>query len=166
MSPLLTKSIYLDRLVCYLMPYFLPMTTNMDLARKEILETLDSYGARTRAELLNAVQIIAFSMSALDLLMAAKVDTTLSPSLQLRFRGCANNLNRSAQQAEKTLAARLKCDLPAEPVDDTTDLQTEEILRRIDTQVAAARNIPKSTQPRRPTAVFNAIFANPPRGIA
>ena len=159
MPPPLTKSIYLDRLVCYLMPYFLPMTTSMDLARKEILETLKSYGARTRAELLNVVQIIAFSMSALDLLMAAKIDTTLSPSLQLRFRGCANNLNRSAQQAEKTLAARLKCDLPAEPLNDTTDTETREVLRRIDTRIVAAA---KSTQTRRPSPVFNAIFGDPP----
>jgi hypothetical protein len=44
-------------------------------------------------------------MSALDMLMAARIDPQISPSLQLRLGGCANNLHRSSQQAEKTLAA-------------------------------------------------------------
>jgi hypothetical protein len=164
MTPLLKKSIFLDRLVCYLMPYFLPMTTSIDLARADILETLDAYGARTRAELLTVVEILAFSLSALDALMAAKADTTISPSLQLRFRGCANNLGRSSHQAEKSLATRLKCDPLAEetPAANKPDVPTEEILRRIDSQIAAARNtLPDAKAPKR-GAVFNTIFANPP----
>jgi hypothetical protein len=41
---------------------------------------------------------------------------TMSPSLRLRFRGCANTITRHGQQAEKTLDQRLACDLPADPV--------------------------------------------------
>ena len=91
----LTNSLFLRRLVCYLMPYFAPVTNSMDRAEADIIETLVSYGARTRAELLNVVQIIAYSMSGLELLTTAKADTTLSVSQQIRLRGCANNLNRS-----------------------------------------------------------------------
>ncbi len=158
MSPPLTKSIFLDRLVCYLMPYFLPMTTSMDLARAEILETLQSYGARSRSELLNVVQIIAFSMSALDLLMASRVDTSLSQSLRLRFRGCANNLNRSSQQAEKTLAARLKCDLPTTPAPPPNPSTTPH--RRRPRQSSAA-STPRSPPPANPPSPHRP--AAPPR---
>jgi hypothetical protein len=194
MTSPLQKSIFLDRLVCYLMPYFLPMTTTISLARADILETLDSYGARSRAELLTVVQIIAFSLSALDALMGAKADATLSPSLQLRFRGCANNLSRSSHQAEKSFAVRLKCDPPtaantpniatpnnaapanatpdsatpnhatpnhAPPANATPNAPTEEILRRIDAQIAAVRTAQPPTKAQKRSAVFNTIFANP-----
>jgi hypothetical protein len=158
MPPLPQNSIFLDRLIGYLMPYFLPMTTSIDLARAEIIATLEAYGACSRPELLNAVQIIAFSLSSLDMLTAAKIDTTLAPSMQLRFRNCANALNRSAQQAQKALAARMKCDRPsaAGSIGDPTGLPTEEILRRIDAQVAATRN---AAYPQKPDSVFSAIFA-------
>jgi hypothetical protein len=164
-TPPLTKSVFLRRLITYLLPYFSPVTNSMDRAEADILETLESYGARTRAELLNVVQIIAYSMSGLELLTVAKLDETLSPSLQIRLRGCANNLNRSAQQAEKTLAARLKCDLPtqpdahAEPVNDTTTTQTEEILHHISAQVAAARSPAQPAKREKGSAMFNALFA-------
>jgi hypothetical protein len=166
LTPLLqTNSIFLRRLICYLMPYFAPVTNNMDRAEADILETLASYGARTRSELLNVVKIIAYSMSGLELLTLAKVDTSLSASQQIRLRGCANNLNRSANQAEKTLTARLKCDLPtqpdaqAEPVNDTTQAQTEEILHRIDAQIAAAQNAAQPAKRGKGSAIFNALFA-------
>jgi hypothetical protein len=164
-SPLPTNSIFLRRLICYLMPYFAPVTNSLDLAEADILETLASYGARTRSELLNVVQIIAYSMSGLELLTLAKADTSLSASQQIRLRGCANNLNRSAHQAEKTLTARLKCDLPTrtEPVpdtlvNDTAPAQTEEILRRIDAQVAAARAAAQPARHGKGSAIFNALF--------
>jgi hypothetical protein len=158
MSPPPQNGIFLDRMVCYLMPYFLPMTTSIDLARAEILATLEAYGAHSRPDLLNAVQIIAFSLSALDALTAAKIDTTLAPSMQLRVRNCANALNRSAQQAQKALATRMKCDRPstAKSIGNPTGLPTEEILRRIDAQVAATRN---AAHPQNPDSVFSAIFA-------
>jgi hypothetical protein len=105
LTPHLATSIFLRRLICYLTPHFVPVTNNMDRAGTDILETLASYGARTRAEILNVVQIIAYSMSGLELLATAKPDATLSPSQQIRLRGCANNLNRSTHQAEKTVTA-------------------------------------------------------------
>jgi hypothetical protein len=165
LPPHLTNSLFLKRLICYLMPYFAPVTNNMDRAEADIIETLASYGARTRAEFLNVVQIIACSMSGLELLTLAKVDTTLSASQQIRLRGCANNLNRSAHQAEKALTARLKCDLPtqpeipAEPVNDVTPAQTEEILHRIDAQLAAARAAVHPANRGKASAMFNTLFA-------
>jgi hypothetical protein len=166
LAPHLANSLFLRRLICYLMPYFAPVTKSMDRAEADIIETLTSYGARTRSELLNVVQILAYSMSGLELLTTAKADTSLSPSLQIRLRGCANNLNRSAHQAEKTLTACLKCDLPKtqpEPINDTPQAQTEEILHRIDAQVAAARAAahPATRQTdkrQKGSAIFNALF--------
>lgn len=174
-TSLLTDSIFLRRLICYLMPYFTPVTKSLDRAEADILETLASYCPRTRPELLNVVQIIAYSMSGLELLILAKIDTSLSGSQQIRLRGCANNLNRSAHQAEKTLTARLKCDLPvqsgiaakpvrAEPIpaplmEDTDPVQTEEILRRIDAQVAAARTAAQPAKSQKGSAMLNALFA-------
>ena len=109
---LLQPSAFLDRLILFLLPYFLTVTPDVELARAEIVQTLASYGARTRAEMLSAVQIIAFSFSALDVLAEASMMDT-PPVTRLRFHGCANALNRSCQQNERMLARRLACDLPA-----------------------------------------------------
>jgi hypothetical protein len=140
-STALQPSLFLERLVRFLIPYFIGDAPDAETARAEILETLQSYGARTRAEMLNAVQIIAFSFSALDLLQEAKM-TEMSPSMRLRFHGCANNLNRSSQKNEQTLAKRLACDPPnaetsAEPIDDVTDAEAEETLRLVQATLAA-----------------------------
>ncbi|WP_428485234.1 hypothetical protein [Rhodopila sp.] len=138
-------SIFLERLVRFLIPYFLTITPDLNLARTEILETLISYGARTRAEMLNAVQIIAFGFSALDVLAEAKA-TEMSPTLRLRFRGCANGLNRSCQQNEKALARRLTCDIPnvaaaeAEPLNDVPDPAVEEAIQQASAKIETYRN--------------------------
>ncbi len=102
---------FLNRLVIYLLPYFLAVTADEENAKAEVLETLASYGARTRAELVKAVQIIAFSFSALDVLAEAKMGgSRLPPTLRLRYLGCANALNRHGEHSEKMLEKRLKCD--------------------------------------------------------
>ena len=46
LAPHLTSSLFLKRLICYLMPYFAPLTNNLDRAEADILETLASYGVR------------------------------------------------------------------------------------------------------------------------
>jgi hypothetical protein len=122
---------YIERLVLWLLPYFLPVAPDLAIARGEILETLASYGARTRAELLSAAQIIAFGFSALDTLAEAKT-AEMSLSMRLRYKGCANNLNRSGQKTEQILAKRQASDVPeqpgADPYDDLPDPQFEEAL--------------------------------------
>ena len=111
-------SVFLEQIIRFLLPCFLATAVDLDAARQDILETLRSYGARTRAELLNAAQIIAFSLSALDTLSEARAGA-MSPSMRLRYRGCANGLNRSSQQNEQSLQQRLCADPvgpdPAEP---------------------------------------------------
>jgi hypothetical protein len=128
---------FLDRIVLFLTPYFLTIAPDPALARADILETLASYGARTRAEMLAAVQIIALGFAALDTLAEAKtMAQDLSPSLRIRYRGCANSLNRSAQLQEKILAKRLASDPPeashptAEPINDVPDAKVEETLQQ------------------------------------
>jgi len=134
------------------MPYFLVTIPDHDAARTEILETLASYGARTRSEMLNAVMIIAFGLSALDMLAEAKA-MEMSPSMRLRLRGCANNLNRSSQQNEQILARRLACEVPAppppaaEPIDDMPDAEFAAALRQTHAQIASYRNRLSGTRP-------------------
>src|SRR5271154_7637555 len=93
-------------------------------ARSEIIDTLASYETRTRAEMLQAAHIIAFGMTTLDVLAEAKT-AEMSQSMRLRYRGCANSLNRSTLQTEKALDQRLGDEvLPAafnpapEPIND------------------------------------------------
>ena len=74
-----------EPIIRFLMPSFTDAGVEISAARSEILDTLAAYGARTRCEILNAAQIIAFGLSTLDTLAEAKV-TEMSPSLRLRFR--------------------------------------------------------------------------------
>jgi hypothetical protein len=127
---------FLERLIRLLLPFFLGVCPDLDSARAEILETLASYGAQTRAQLLNAAQIIAFGLAALDMLHEAKT-TDMSPSMRLRFRGCANNLNRSSKQNEQTLTKRLACDDPQAAGDEVTEAEFHEKLLQVHATLAA-----------------------------
>ena len=135
---------FLESLIRFLMPFFLGTAPNADAARTEILQTLASYAARIRAEMLSAAQIIAFSMTTLDVLAEAKANTELSPNQKIRFRGCANGLSRATQQTEKALEARLMTDPPAvvpakEPLNDTAAADVQSILMGTSTRLAAER---------------------------
>lgn len=138
----LQPSPFLERLIDFLLPYFISVCSGHSEARAEIIETLASYGACTRSELLNAAQAIAFGLSALDTLHEAKT-VKMSPSLRLRYRGCANNLNRSGRQNDQSLAKRFACNGQAtakrsvEPVDDITDTQLREQIRLTHAKLAA-----------------------------
>jgi hypothetical protein len=145
---------FADRLAAFLLPYWRTLTEDYDLARADVEETIASYGARTRAELINAVQIIANSFAALDVLAEAKLQyQDLSPTMRLRYRGCANSLNRSCQYAQKALDKRLSCDVPqapqpaAEPHADVSDDDAAEILRRTQAAIDACRNRLANAQP-------------------
>jgi hypothetical protein len=155
LPPLLQPGPFRERLIVYLLPYFMPLTENFDLARAEVLETLASYGARTRSEMINAARIIAFSFSALEVLAEAKA-CEMSPELTMRYRGCANALNRSCQQIETRLATSLASDLPeppkAEPADDIPDAEVEAAIQYAKAQIQTYRNrlsaVPPATLPQ------------------
>ena len=139
----LQASPFLERLLRFLIPYFTGVTADIAAARAEALETLASYGARTRAELLCAVQIIVFSFAALDTLAESNMPQ-MSQSMRIRFRGCANNLNRSTQKTEQTLARRLACDVPdatqEDPIDDLPQDVAEEIMQQTQAAIQEYRN--------------------------
>jgi hypothetical protein len=142
---LLQPGHFRERLIVYLLPYFLRLTKDFDLARAEVLETLASYGARTRSEMINATRIIAFGFSSLELLAEAK-SAELPVALSLRYRSCANALNRSCQQIEKALAKSLACDAldPVKPtpesVDDMPDAEVEAALQRAKARIDSYHN--------------------------
>ena len=132
---------FLITMIAFLEPYFICAGIDIATARAEIVETLGSYGTRSRSEILNAAQIIAFSMSTLETLREAKADE-MSPSMRVRYRGCANGLNRSSQQHEKTLALRLACDLPTavDPVNDVSDAAAQEAAQQAQAKIDSYRN--------------------------
>lgn len=67
----LQPSRFLERIIRFLMPFFSDTAEDTEEARADIIQTLESYGTRNRAELLNAAQIIAYSFSTLDALAEA-----------------------------------------------------------------------------------------------
>ncbi len=134
---------FLETIIAFLMPYFIGASRDRHEARSEILDTLGAYETRTRAEMLMAAHIIALGMTTLDVLAEAKT-AEMSQSLRLRYRSCANSLNRSTLQTEKALDQRLGDELPAapaemaEPIDDMREAEIMAVIQqhksKIDTQ--------------------------------
>jgi hypothetical protein len=98
----LSPGAFLETIVIFLLPYFMDAATALDDARAEVLDTLAAYAIRTRADALQAARIIAFSMATLDTLHQAKT-LKMSDSMRIRYRSCANGLNRTASQMQKSL---------------------------------------------------------------
>lgn len=142
---------FLETIIIFLMPYFIMVAADVKEARAEILETLGSYATRTRAEMLQAAQIIALGMTTLDVLADAK-SMEMSVSMRIRYRGCANGLNRATLQTEKALDQRLACDPPVadepmpEPINDLADVPAAV------EQVQATINQHRSRLPANPPA--------------
>jgi hypothetical protein len=148
---------FLERIIRFLMPYFYDLAPEPAAARREVLETLASYGGRSRSEIINAARIIAFSFSALDILAEAQ-GADMSALMRLRHRGCANGLNRSCQQNEQILAKRLARDLPtepkstAEPANDMPEPMLEDAIQTAEAQIAAYRKRPAGPAPIHPAS--------------
>jgi hypothetical protein len=149
----LKPSRFLERLVNLLIPYFLQICPDFDSARDEILETLASYGPRTRAEMLCAAQVVAYSMSGLGVLEEAAAPN-ISPSMRLRFSGCANGLSRSAQQSQAALDKRLKSEATSRQlaeediqIDEAFEAQVIEQVRQTQLLVEAAQERLARTNP-------------------
>ncbi len=127
---------FLETIIAFLMPYFIAASRDKQEARSEILDTLAAYETRTRAEMLQAAHIIAFGMTTLDALAEAKT-AEMSQSVRLRYRSCANSLNRSTLQTEKALDQRLGDQLPAgapaempEPIDDMREAEIMAVIQQ------------------------------------
>jgi hypothetical protein len=158
---------FLEHLIRFLMPFFLEAAPSIEDARTEILETLASYGARTRQEFLHAAQIIAFGLTTLDMLADAKA-MEMSPSMRLRYRGCANSLSRASQQTEKAPAKLLTCDLPRsseaapEPLNDISEEDLREALCQAKATLDKTRNRLSNpatkTQAKKGSGMFDALF--------
>ncbi len=112
---------YLETIIAFLLPYFAAAAANIHDARSEIIDTLAAYETRTRAEMMQAAHIIALGMTTLDVLAEAKT-AEMSQSMRLRYRSCANGLNRATLQTEKALDQRLGDEIPA-PVPVTEPAQ-------------------------------------------
>jgi hypothetical protein len=151
-----------ERLISYLLPYFLPLTSDIDLARAEVVETLESYGARTRSEMINAMRIISLSFASMDLLAAAN-NAEMPTDIQLSHIRHANGLARICQQNESALAKRLATDLPepleqaGEPIDDASEAELEAVIQQSQAQINAycksppgprATPVPQQQQPQ------------------
>jgi hypothetical protein len=141
------QSACLDTIIGFLLPYFAGAAADPRSARADVVETLISYGTRTRAEFLQAAQIIALSMTTLEVLHEAKT-TEMSPSMRIRHRGNANSLNRAAVQTQKALDHSLACEVPERPrppaapnpIDDMTDAEAQAMVDQARAAVEAYRN--------------------------
>lgn len=130
---------FLETIIDFLQPYFASAAANNHDARFEILDTLASYATRTRAEMLQAAQIIAFSMTTLDVLAEART-AEMSVSMRIRYRGCANGLNRSTLQTEKALGLRLAGDVPPEPVHDVQEAEVKAAIEQAQVRIETYRD--------------------------
>jgi hypothetical protein len=94
--------------------------------------------------MLQAAHIIALGMTTLDVLAEAKT-AEMSVSMRLRYRGCANNLNRSTLQTEKALDQRLGRELPPapaeipEPIDDMRQAEIMAVIQQHKARIDAQR---------------------------
>jgi hypothetical protein len=147
LPPMLRQpSPFRERMLIFLLPYFLPVTKQFEVARDTVLDTLASYGPRNRPETIHAARIIAFSFTALDVLAIVQGAETMPPQQKLRYRSCANALNRSCQQDEKAFAKRLACDIPgatkpaAEPTTDMPEAEFEAAIQQAEAHIATYRN--------------------------
>src|SRR5271154_6108082 len=135
---------FLETIIAFLLPYFADAAMDKHEARSEIIDTLASYDTRTRAEMLQAAHIIALGMTTLDVLAEAKT-AEISQSMRLRYRSCANSLNRSTLQTEKALDQRLGDELPAapaempEPIDDMREAEIMAAIQQYKAKIDSQR---------------------------
>jgi hypothetical protein len=145
-------SAFLESIIAFLLPYVTTAAKDVRDARNEIIETLDCYGTRTRSEMLQAAHIIALGMTTLDVLAEAKT-ADMSPSMRLRYRICANGLNRSTLRTEKALDERLAYDPPSapetipEPVNDVPDADLETAIKHARAAIDARRERVSASRP-------------------
>ncbi len=103
----------LEMIIGLLAPLFLAGGAgDLAAARLAAIETLAAYQARTQADLLKIAQVIGFGLTALDCLRLS-VAPDLPLAMALRLRGCANALNRSAQQNTRAMAQQRAASTPA-----------------------------------------------------
>jgi hypothetical protein len=156
---------FLETIIAFLMPYFIAASRDNQEARSEILDTLAAYETRTRAEMLMAAHIVALGMTTLDVLAEAKT-AEMSQSMRLRYRGCANSLNRSTLRTEEALDQRLGDEIPAtapaemaEPIDDMQEAEIMAVIQQHKANInsqrpranPAAVPHPATIDPRDPT---------------
>jgi hypothetical protein len=95
--------ILMNLIITILAPMFLTAADgDIHFARLAAMQTVNAYQARNHADLLAIAQIIGFGLAALGCLGLSMADN-LSISMTLRLRGCANALNRSAEQNRRAL---------------------------------------------------------------
>ncbi|HEX2943133.1 MAG TPA: hypothetical protein VHO91_18930 [Rhodopila sp.] len=163
---------FIEHVLLALLPHFSLLDRDQAQVPGDLVETLKSYGARTRAEILHAALALGFGMAALDTL-AQSIAMDLSPALRLRYRACASALNRAAQGNIAALNRRLACDAPAaasaatrsaaaysaatldsgHPADDLTDDQVDTMIQQAKAAFDACKNRlanppPQATAPR------------------
>jgi len=160
---------FLEHLIDFLMPFFLHIAPSIEQARAEILETLASYGPRTRQEFLHAAQIIAFGLSTLDALSEAKITDMPPAALPRLCQQPQPSLPTERESPGQTadLRARRRRRPLSEPVNDISEEEIQQAVRQAKAKIEIIRkrlsNI--TTQPQDGSAMFNALFqsAPPPR---
>lgn len=99
------SDILIDLIAALLTPMFIgPAGGDLRYARMAALETIWSYKVATQADLIQVVQIIAFSLASIQTLCAAMTGDVSLPVL-LRLNNSAERLNRAEGRVRKTRQA-------------------------------------------------------------
>jgi len=92
----------MDFLLIVLASVMTPGLGDPGLARRAAQQAIEAYQPHNTHELIATGQILGFALTALETLRQSTSDS-LSPSMQLKFRGNANGLNRSARDNTRVL---------------------------------------------------------------
>jgi len=150
-----------EKVATLLAPIFQDARTDELFAYQISCRSLQAYEPETRADFVNIARTIAFSLASLAVLKDA-FNPSIEPSDKKRVVVQANALNRSADQAERSMMDRRRYQRayptfpvpqPAAPEPDDTQAHT---------QVAAAVASYTTAQPKPPTPAKPEINRVPP----
>jgi hypothetical protein len=138
--------VFLNLIAAFLTPMFLaPAGGDPTYARMAALETVNSYGVRTLADLLPVAQIIAFGFATLASLNQSMADN-IAVSLALRLRGNAASLNRAAEACRRALTQAPNIEPDTQQIAER-EQQTLANLAEVEQRFAAATAPAPTAQP-------------------
>jgi hypothetical protein len=144
-----------EKVASLLTPIFQDARTDELFAYQIACRSLQAYEPETRADFVNAARTIAFSLASLVVIKDA-FDPTLQPEDKKRVAIQANALNRSADQAERSMMERRRYQrayptLPVPQQAEPGDAQTQtQVAEAVAAYTAAQPPPPKPAAPKKP----------------
>lgn len=156
--------VLLHLVVTLLTPVFLGVCCgNPDFARMAALETINSYRARTQADLIAVGEIIAFGLAAISSASLSMAED-VSLAMALRLHADANACDRSAARNRRALENN-QYNSPPQPVfapapDPEADRKDAEVIARVAATRKRAEAL-QATPPARPADLAPSVALTP-----